>query len=33
MLYANERDATPDKPNLNIGFGSEYKKRATAKRR
>lgn len=26
MLYANERDATPDKPNLNIGFGSEYKK-------
>ncbi|OMP91484.1 T6SS immunity protein Tli4 family protein [Raoultella terrigena] len=26
MLYANERDATSDKPNLNIGFGSEYKK-------
>lgn len=26
MLYANERDATPDKPNLNIGLGSEYKK-------
>ncbi|WP_275273265.1 T6SS immunity protein Tli4 family protein, partial [Pantoea ananatis] len=26
MLYANEQDATPDKPNLNIGFGSEYKK-------
>lgn len=26
MLYANERNATPDKPNLNIGFGSEYKK-------
>ena len=33
MLYANERDATPEKSNLNIGFGSEYKKCATAKRR
>ncbi|MBT0729868.1 T6SS immunity protein Tli4 family protein [Rosenbergiella nectarea] len=26
MLYANQRDATPEKPNLNIGFTSEYKK-------
>lgn len=25
-FYANERDATPDKPNLNIGMTSEYKK-------
>ncbi|MCP2233602.1 MULTISPECIES: T6SS immunity protein Tli4 family protein [Erwinia] len=23
-LYANERDATPEKPNLNIGLSSEY---------
>jgi len=26
ILYANERDATPDKPYLNIELGSEYKK-------
>ena len=26
MLCANERDASPDKPNLNLGFGSKYKK-------
>ena len=25
-FYANERDATPEKPNLNIGLSSEYKK-------
>ncbi|CAX57945.1 conserved uncharacterized protein [Erwinia billingiae Eb661] len=25
-LYANERDATPEKPNLNIGLSSEYLK-------
>jgi len=26
ILYANERDGTPDKPYLNIELGSEYKK-------
>lgn len=26
MLYANERDASPEKPNLIVGISSEYKK-------
>ncbi|MDN8541651.1 T6SS immunity protein Tli4 family protein, partial [Erwinia sp. BC051422] len=26
ILSANERDATPEKPHLNIGLSSEYKK-------
>ncbi|WP_455817859.1 T6SS immunity protein Tli4 family protein [Pseudomonas cerasi] len=26
LLYANERNATPEKPNLSIGLNSEYKK-------
>ena len=26
LLYANERDGTPEKPSINIGLSSEYKK-------